>query len=33
LQKEEVIFGIGNLQGMGLKILQYFEKNGVQYDD
>ena len=33
LQNEEVIFGIGNIYGMGLKILQYFEKNGVQYDD
>lgn len=33
LQKEEVIFGIGNIYGMGLKILQYFEKNGVKYDD
>lgn len=33
LQKEEVIFGIGNIYGMGLKILEYFEKNGVEYDD
>lgn len=33
LKKEEVIFGIGNIYGMGLMILEYFKKNGVQYDD
>lgn len=28
LKNEKVIFGIGNIAGMGKKILDYFEKNG-----
>ena len=33
LEREDIIFAIGNISGLGMKILQYFEKNGVNYDD
>jgi len=30
LKKEEIIFAIGNIGGIGMKILNYFEENGVK---